>query len=234
MSSYWPDSPEARQVFPPASSEGSRESAKAAVERRIKLLQTVHENEDSWQNIIVGRDKEIICSKSEIFEIRQQALFLCYVYQVALSKMNGATWHDCCKEACQHLNSLGLYQATFVKTIAKWNMIFRKFESFPHPNPYVKCGKRPLPKLLEAFPVAKDQIVAFGIKHLATRLTIESVHDFILSTVLPKLTATWVNESSTTVTAVGNTRPRPEPPTGQVIASFLRAHGLKSMSLTST
>jgi hypothetical protein len=189
MSSYWPDSPEARQVFRPASSKGSRESAKAAVERRIKLLQTVHENEDSWQNIIVGRDEENFCSKSEIFEVRQRALFLCYAYQVTLSKMNGVTWHDCCKEACQHLNSLGLYQATLFKAIAKWNKIFRKFESFPHPNPYVKCGKRPLPKLLEAFSVAKDQIVAFGVKNLATP-TKESVHDFILSTVLPKLTAT--------------------------------------------
>ena len=40
--SYWHDSPEARQVFKPASGIGSNhETAKEAVERRIKLLQTV-------------------------------------------------------------------------------------------------------------------------------------------------------------------------------------------------
>ena len=53
--------------------------------------------------------------------------------------------------------------------------MFRRFECFLHPNLYVQCGKRPLPQLLEVYPDAKDQIVSFGIKNLAT-LTIESVH----------------------------------------------------------
>ena len=65
--------------------------------------------------------------------------------------------------------------------------MFRKFECFPHPNPYVQSGKRPLPRMLEAFADAKDQIVSFGLKNLAT-LTIESFHDFMVSTVFPRLT----------------------------------------------
>jgi hypothetical protein len=80
-----------------------------------------------------------------------------------------------------------MQQATFYRTIAKWNIIYRKLESFPHPNTYVKqCGKRPLPQLLEMFPDAKDQIVAFGVKSLAT-LTIEGVLDLIVSTPIPRL-----------------------------------------------
>jgi hypothetical protein len=43
---------------------------------------------------------------------------------------------------------------------------------FPHPNPYVQCGKRPMPGLLEAFPSANDDMVAFAVRKLAT-LTIE-------------------------------------------------------------
>ena len=79
--SYWPDSPEARQVFRPRTTRrrmrtavGSDEdgntamlcgeSAKLAVERRIKLLQTVREKEDSWQNIAMGRDKENFAQRS--------------------------------------------------------------------------------------------------------------------------------------------------------------------------
>ena len=68
-----------------------------------------------------------------------------------------------------------------------------KFEFIPHPNPQVQCGKRPLPRLLEVFPDAKDQIVAFGIKNLAM-LTIERVHDRIICKVIPSLMETWMHE----------------------------------------
>ena len=246
--SYWPDSPEARQVFRPrtmrtmrtaVSSTGrdedgntmtlSGESAKEALERRIKLLLTVHEKEDSWRTIVMGRDEENYCTKAEIFEIRQRALFLCCAYQLALSKMNDWTWHDCCREACNRLNSLGLVQATFFKTIANWNKVFRKFECFPHPNPYVQCGKRPLPRLLEVFPTAKDQIIAYGIKNLAT-LTIESVHDFILSSVIPRLTVLWEKEMMAPADDCDNT----SEPRSRAIHSFLKTHRLESMSLTTT
>ena len=50
------------------------------------------------------------------------------------------------------------------------------------------------PEVLELFPDAKDQIVvSFGIKNLGL-LTIESVHDFIITSILPRLTSTWQNE----------------------------------------
>jgi hypothetical protein len=132
-----------------------------------------------------GRDADNFCSKGEIFEIRQ---FLGLAYQLALQYMNSWMGHECCKETCNQLNSLGMNQATFYKIIAQWNMIFRKFECFPHPNPYVQCGRRPLPQNLEIFPDAKDQIVGYGVMNLAT-LTIEGVHNFIVSSVLPRLAA---------------------------------------------
>ena len=85
-------------------------------------------------------------------------------------------------------------QATFYKTGSEWNGVFRTLEAFPHPNPYVQCGKRPLPRLLEIFPDAKEQIVASSIKNLAT-LTIEGVHDFIVSTVIPRLAGVWKKDN---------------------------------------
>jgi hypothetical protein len=63
-------------------------------------------------------------------------------------------------------------QAARYKTVANWNIHFRSLEMFPHPNPYVQCGKRPMPGLLEAFPSANDDMVAFAVRKLAT-LTIE-------------------------------------------------------------
>ena len=156
--------------------------------------------------------------------------------------MNKWTWHRCFNETCRLLNILGLNQASFYKTVANWNQVFRKFECFPHPNPDVQCGKRPLPQLLEVFPDAKDQIVTFGVKNLAM-LTIESVHDFIISTVIPRLTKTWMNEvesmnttttSSTTSSTNKSTTTADEALEENNIHAFLKKHGLESMSLTTT
>ena len=140
-------------------------------------------------------------------------------------------------------------QATFYKTISEWHGVYRTLEAFPHPNPYVQCGKRPLPKLLEIFPDAKEQIVAYSVKNLAT-LTIEGVHDFIVSTVIPRLARVWkmdyevatagITNSSTVEDADDNDDSADSPtiPTSildvdeQLIASFLKAHGLESMSFT--
>jgi hypothetical protein len=70
------------------------ESTKQAGKWRIKLLQTVHEKENSWQNIVMGRHEENFCTKAEIFEIRQRAIFLCCAYQLALTKW---TWQTVAK-----------------------------------------------------------------------------------------------------------------------------------------
>ena len=124
------------------------------------------------------------------------------MYQIALLEINCKTWRECCKQTCKLLDILGMMQATFFKTIANWIKVFRRFECFPHPNPYVQCGKRPLPPLLEIFPNAKDQIISFGIKNLAT-LSIESVHDLIVTKVIPRLATTWQSEAKNTSTIHG-------------------------------
>jgi hypothetical protein len=62
------------------------------------------------------------------------------------------------------MNRVGFKQATQFKTVADWNIAFRRGDSFPHPNPRVQCGKVPLPRLFEKFPEAKDSIVAFAVK----------------------------------------------------------------------
>ena len=238
--SYWPSSPEAYYLFKPRADSG--ETPQEAVERRIQLLQSVHKHEDSWRNVIVGRDADNFCTKAEIVEVRQRATFLCCAYQLALEHMNRWTWQDCCRETCKRLNSLGMSQATFYKTVSEWNGVFRSLESFPHPNLYVQCGKRPLPRLLEMYPDAKDQIVSFGVKNLAT-LTIEGIHDFIVSVVIPRLARVWKEDqkvlattsdrASTAAAAAILLYPEEEHDKDELLtASFLKAHGLESMSFT--
>ena len=134
--------------------------------------------------------------------------FLCQAYQLAVTNMNTWTWRRCCNEACRLLNSLGLNQALFYKTVTIWNHVFRKFECIPHPNPLVQCGKQPLPRLLEIFPDTKEQIVAFGVRNLAT-LIIEGLQNFIVSSIVPRLASQWQKDQEVAVedTTSGSVRP---------------------------
>ena len=250
--SYWPYSPEAYQLFRPrrGGSSGvgsyrdnmaSAESPKEAVERRNKQLQSVHKTEDSWRNVvIVGRDADNYCTKAKVFEIRQRATFLCRAYQLALTHMNSWTWYKCCQEACNELNCLGMMQGTCYKTVARsWHKTFRQFECFLHRNPYVQCGKRPMPRLLEVFPDAKkDQIISYAVKNLA-KLTIQGVHDFIVSKVLPRLVIIWQKDVVAVSSATeehhhqhNNNMVSVVEDDDKILHAFLNAHRLASLSLT--
>ena len=227
------------------------ETAQEALNRRIEILQSVQGGIDGWRNVILGRDENNFCSQTEICAIRQRAMFLCCAYKFALANMNRETWHSCYKQACTMLNGLGMKQATFYKTVANWNTVSRRFEGFPHSNPCVQCGKRPLPHLLEVYPSAKDPIVWFGLKNLAS-LTIESMHDFMLSSVIPRIALTWKKEnlastttnnscnavSSTTATCTTTISSSDEDDTTAIttqdITTFLNAHKLESLSLSTT
>jgi hypothetical protein len=159
---------------------------------------------------------------------------------VGARKMNEWTWQDCCSGACQLLNSFGMKQASFYKTVSNWNIAFRKYKSFPHPNLSVQSGKQPLPRLLEVYPCAKEQIVSFGLKNLA-HLSIEAVCQFILSTVVPRLAALWIKESHDDAAATTSSTPSSSnnSTTGanednDVVSLFLRAHRLKNFSFSTS
>jgi hypothetical protein len=135
-------------------------------------------------------------------------------------------------------------QATCYKTVAAWNMTYQQFEGFPHPNPYVGCGKRPLPTLLEVFPDAKDQIVPYAIKNLV-KLTIKGVHNFFVSKVIPRLmkllkSDTSLSSTTTSIAATGNHTQHATTSTTtnegitdvDPVRSFLATYQLGSLSLT--
>ncbi|KAI2501399.1 hypothetical protein MHU86_13066 [Fragilaria crotonensis] len=93
------------------------------------------------------------------------------------------------------------------------------------------------------YPDARDQIVSFGVKNLAT-LTIEGIHDFIVSVVIPRLATVWKedqqkvlatadNSTSTAAAAILSQEDEHDDKNKELLtASFLKAHGLESMSFT--
>ncbi len=92
--------------------------------------------------------------------------------------------------------------------------------------------------MLEVFPDSKGQIVSFDIKNLAT-LTIESVHNFRVTSVIPRLARTWLSENVVTASITDTTGDAAgdelsSDHTAPTINSFLNAHRLASVSLTTT
>ena len=76
--SYWPESPEAYQLFRPSAVLGVAnnsndemvlESPQEALECCITQLQAVYQSEDSWRGVVKGGDPDNVCTKDEVFEI---------------------------------------------------------------------------------------------------------------------------------------------------------------------
>jgi hypothetical protein len=188
------------------------------------MLQSVNETENGWRNVVDGRDPKNFCSANDIFIVRQRSAILCTAYQLAMEQMPDWNWYLCCTEACKRMNRFGCKQATHCTTVANWNIAFRLLENFPHPNPRVQCGKVPLPRLFEKFPEAKDSIVTFAVEQIAT-LTLESVHEFTVTKLIPKLFTIWKEEES----KMSLWQTDAEFLTEEL---FLENHGLKTVGLT--
>ncbi len=58
--------------------------------------------------------------------------------------------------------------------------------------------------MLEIFPDAKEQNVSNTIKNLAS-FTIEDFFDFIVSTVIPRLTVVWKKDCEVAITEIAST-----------------------------
>ena len=103
---YWPNIPEARQVFKPISADCNRrrrtaaggnsvttstlilETAKKVPGRRIQGLQLVHVDKQGWRNVVMGRDSNNYSTMLDIFEIWKRSIILCCTYKIALTSMN--------------------------------------------------------------------------------------------------------------------------------------------------
>ena len=121
--------------------------------------------------MVIGRDPDDLCLSHNIHAIRQKSQLLCLAYSVALEKIetNKVTWEACCKEACVSLNAIGNIRATNYRTLSDYNIEFRSGEAFEHPNRAVMCGKKHVPSIFQAYPEAKQALVAFCLANLKTR-----------------------------------------------------------------
>lgn len=92
---YWPKNPEAYQLFRPSAGLGV--------------------GSDNTDEMVILT----ISVQRLIFEIWQQAMFLC-LYQLALAHVNKLTWHQLSRVAWKTLNSLEILHGTFYKTVGNY------------------------------------------------------------------------------------------------------------------
>ncbi|KAG7347878.1 hypothetical protein IV203_016583 [Nitzschia inconspicua] len=140
----------------------------SAVERRIKLLQRAQQFE-GWRDLVHGRDPDNVCSNYDKLVIRQKSMFILKAYQIATLEMNRKTWLECCEIA------------------DKKNLL--------HPNLEARVGRDPLPPFLRMFPDAATEIKQFCRVNLLN-LNVETVHQFILNKVFPRIYAVWASEQT--------------------------------------
>ena len=185
---YW-NSPEASKLFG-VKLERPEDDVRDALRIRIKLLQSVNQDQKGWRKVIEGGDPDNICSGHEIFSIRGRSMTLCLAYQIAIEHMNKWTWKECCTEACKQLNQLGIKQATCPRTVELWNLELRNDGKFSRNN---RCGKHLLPPLFAKYPKAMEDIIAFGVENLET-LSLEVLQAFCHDVLIPKLLLQWQDD----------------------------------------
>ena len=161
--------------------------------RRINILSCANETVDGWRSVIEGGDPDDLCTPNEIFVTRQRSLLLCHAYRSALSLMDlgKSTWHGCCEKAGIVLNPIGVKVAKGYRTVADYNIIFRRMETFPHPNPDVMSRKKPMPRLFRQYPELKKRFKMYCLSTLAD-LTIEKAHHHVHHKLVPIMYKIWV------------------------------------------
>ncbi|KAG7350599.1 hypothetical protein IV203_009959 [Nitzschia inconspicua] len=187
---YW-DSPEAYKLFRPRQCDSN---CLSAVERRIKLLQRAQQFE-GWRDLVHGRDPDNVCSNYDKLVIRQKSMFILKAYQIATLEMNRKTWLERCEIAVHEINLLGVTLTTRGDILSRWHRLFRTREAFLHPNLEARVGRDPLPPFLRMFPDAATKIKQFCRVNLLN-LNVETVHQFILNKVFPRIYAVWASEQT--------------------------------------
>ena len=169
----------------------------AHINAQVEKLQSVNMYIDGWKRIV----SEDACfddySDFQINILRNRATYLAMVYYVSIDKyVITSNFPDIIQTAIDTVNHSHLSEfipksqtrSTYIinskKTVLQWFRDYRDCDCFPKFKPYSNSEK--LPPLLNANPEVVTSIIHFCRKNINT-LSVELVHDFLLSQALPQL-----------------------------------------------
>ncbi len=144
------------------------------------------------------------------------------------------TWQDGCTKACQLLNSFGMKQASFCKTVSNWSIAFRTYKIFSRPNLSFSVENTPSLAYSKCIPVQSSKLF-----HLASR--IQSIYQ--LKQCINSFFQQWSRDLPICgernhlmlplVVPLATLLPKTNENDG-VISLFLRAHRLKNSSFSTS
>eukprot|EP00978_Attheya_sp_CCMP212_P015609 scaffold40214_cov30-Attheya_sp.AAC.1 len=96
-------------------------------------------------------------------------MYLRKAYEVAAMCMNGWTWQQCCEEPISILAHAGIKKVSYHRTVANWNITFRKYETFLNPQGWKGARE---PRAFTLFPELKTMILDYCSKNQKSRVNV--------------------------------------------------------------
>jgi hypothetical protein len=159
------------------------------LQKRVELLDRVPQLHAGYRQFVSNIDDEALSDKQR-HHIENKCRYLRAAYNVALmtlGKDNTTTWSiTCCQKAVDQMAEAGYKTTKSRRNVMDWNAEFRKDCKFPHPNPFIANGIRPLPRIFECFPSAELDAKAFIMKHF-DHFTISLLEEEFRDTIIPNL-----------------------------------------------
>ena len=123
----------------------------------------------------------------QLQNLTNQCIILRACYYSCINDMSTVkSWETIIEQTLDKLSNLGFSIPTNARTVMRWNRLFRKNNSFPHPNPYIQMGKKVKPTLFEVYPEAEEMIHQYASKNL-DNLSLESLALHTRETTIPNL-----------------------------------------------
>ena len=166
---------------------------KSIVRKRIDLLRKVFTTIGGHKLVLSKQFHETLLPDRARFQITLRSRYLVAALETALLEMPRLIWKLCCQKAVDEVNaSEGTDHITDPRTVMKWYKKFRsEYETFDCLAS--KTNETRTPDFFKNNPDAQRRIEQFALNTL-NKLTMESLHDYIHSVLLPDLRDTKRSE----------------------------------------
>jgi len=195
ITDYW-HSPEANKLFGTISNK--EKNAKESVMNQIALLKDAASSFDGYLKVLSSIDRDDVADLSEysLYVLRSKITLLILALSISLNKMNSMTWKNCCKEALEQAQTIGITICSNPKTLERYYIEFKaNGRVFSMPS---ITNKHKLPPFLSENPDVVIAIKQYGRENLQGMKT-ELMAEFIHEKVLPAMVQQAVKIGNSTI-----------------------------------
>jgi hypothetical protein len=150
---------------------GGKAHDKGSTRKRIEtMIEKLVEAENDYDKLeqLINKIDEAPITPNQVLKSIQKIQYLRRAYEKALVHMpQGVSWYVCCQKSIDIMTASGVIGGIkSTRTIATWNVYFRKNFLLPHPNVFVELDIERGPKLFQLIPEAKETFVAWANENL--------------------------------------------------------------------